>query len=411
MHKTGSKLIAQQGEVIFLEGDQGDTAYVIEKGSIEIYIGEGADRSTIAVLRAGEIFGEMSILDGANRSASAVSIEETTLSTVSSDQLLERVNNSDPIVRLMITMLLKRNRENLKKSYALRQESLLDTHDKVIRLTRKEKKEKDSVISKIKFEAELQHALESKDFLLYQQPIMNLQTDKVAGFECLIRWNSPTRGMVRPDIFMSIAEETSLIIPMGHWILEEALKNTAKIRDQVKNNQMLDDQYFVSINISGRQLQDPLFFKVIQDYAEKYQINKRQIKLEITERILVEGKQVEDWIAKCRKKGFSIALDDFGTGYSSLGYISNYDVDNIKIDKSFTRKVEENPKMRVIVENMIKMAKGLNIPVIAEGVETDEHLQMLRNFRCPYAQGYLFSKPLPVEEIIRWLNEQAKKAA
>lgn len=401
------------GDIIFKEGQSGDCAYLIEKGQIEIYVSNKEENTPLSLLGPGEIFGEMAILDGSRREASAKANTEVVLSVVSKEALSERIDDADPIVRLLITMLTNRMRETLKISKSITQKKKFHV---------KEHKNRNTditdvnlglgVIQKIRYEKELHEALEKDEFEIQFQPIVNVQTQNIVGFEALTRWNSPEHGVVRPDLFMGIAEETSLIVPLGHWIAETACMEFGKIQKQLKDKLGKIPTLFCSINVSGRQMQDPKLFNILQKATWMAKINPNQIKLEITERVLVSGSFVFDWISKCRSRGYSVALDDFGTGYSSLSYLSQMDANNIKIDKSFVQAMVDDEKTMVIVKSIVDMASGLGKTVIAEGIETHEQLRILKEINCKYAQGYLFSKALKTQDVIKFLTKKpAKKAA
>ncbi len=189
------------------------------------------------------------------------------------------------------------------------------------------------VVEKIKLEKSLKNALDANEFRIHYQPIIDVKTNRIAGFEALMRWNNPDRGMVRPDIFMGIAEETSLIVPIGHWIIKKTFRDFAKLKQNLRKEGVPEEPLFLSINIAAKQFNDPNLFSVLNDTAKYYSVKPNEIKLEITERVLLAGNFVFDWISKARKMGYSVALDDFGTGYSSLSYLANLEVNNLKIDK------------------------------------------------------------------------------
>lgn len=436
--KFYSKRSVRPGEIIFNEGDDGDSAYIIEKGRVEIFVGEDDTITPIAVLGVGEIFGEMAIIDSSTRAASARAIDNVELTIVSQEQLAERISLADPIVRLLISMLIQRSRDNFEiHSRKVRGENFEDVHEEVVaRATTKpeiqappilkllngeeeistevgqinHQQAGEDALSKIKMEAELQRALENNEFQLFYQPIIDNRTMKIAGFEALIRWDHEEKGMVRPDIFMGIAEETSLIIPIGQWVIQQACRDSMAIRNSIKDWSNIKKNFFVSVNVSGRQLNDPEFFEVLEESTLQNHVIPSTFKLEITERVLVGGQLVENWITECHRRGFTVALDDFGTGYSSLSYLSQFHVDNLKIDRSFVRKIHDDKKTRVIVKAIIELAKGLGIHLIAEGIETEKDAQVLKKWGCQQAQGYLYARPMPMLEIVEFLKNKYKKA-
>lgn len=401
------------GEIIFTEGEIGQCAYLIDQGRVEIFVDKKEERTPLARLGAGEIFGEMAIIDGGPRSASAMAMEDSELTVVSKEQLTERVSDADPVVRLLIVMLLSRVRDGIKEvgKYGKHKEyvpkEVTSTHD----LDHLDDKTSKEVLNRIRFESELKEALTKNEFSVHCQPIVDLKDNDVAGFEALMRWNSPTRGLVRPDIFMGIAEESSLIIPMGRWVIKKACEEFMKIKDALSMFDRPVDHLFMSINVSGRQFNDPQFFKILNNATKKYGHRPEQIKLEITERVLVTGNMVEAWIQRCRDYGYTIALDDFGTGYSSLSYLSRLNVNNIKIDKSFVHGMEDDPNTMIIVKSIATLANHLNRPAVAEGIETEKQLKVLKKLGAAYGQGYLFCKPMPVDQLIEFLLQEEIEAA
>lgn len=411
MSKNTHTKIFGKGEVIFREGEKGNCAYLIDHGRVEIRIGRGSESTPIAVLGIGDFFGEMAILDNATRSATAVALEPCELVEVSKNQINERVEDADPIVRFLISILINRLRDSLRVSEELTTSGVLSVTkvghsvSKVVKLS--DLKKNKEVVEKIKLEKALKDALDEDEFLMHYQPILDFKNGGVAGFEALMRWDSPERGMVRPDIFMGIAEETSLIVPLGQWLVKQVIRDFAKIKKQTKYKKPL----FMSINIAAKQFNDKNLFRVLNRSCEQYGIHPKEIKLEITERVLLSGGFVFDWIKKARQMGYSVALDDFGTGFSSLSYLANLEVNNIKIDKTFVEKIIEDPKTRSIVRAIVDMSKSLDLVIIAEGVETQKEWNMLRDFGCTYMQGYLYSKPLALADLVALLTGQKKRRA
>lgn len=399
----------KSGQTIFNKDDSGEHAYLINSGVVEVRNGDIA----IAILGEGEIIGEMAIIDGSTRSATAIALDNCELIEISKAQLNERIDDADPVVKFLISMLMTRLRESLSSDEVSdHTKPNFITTGKVVSLDNF-KSNKD-VVEKIKLETELRDAIVENELRVHYQPILDFRTGNISGFEALMRWQSPDRGFVRPDVFIGVAEETSLIIPMGHWIIKQSIKDFARLKTALINEGKYKKPMFMSINVAAKQFADKDLFKVLNFCVEKYRVDPREIKLEITERVLLAGDFVFKWIDMARAKGYSVALDDFGTGYSSLNYLANLSVNNLKIDKSFVDKIIENEKSRSIVKSIIDMSKNLNISVIAEGVEEQKEWDLLRSFGCDYMQGYLYSKPLAYNDLIALLSRSAghkKKAA
>lgn len=390
------------GEKIFTEGEAGSCAYLIEKGHIEIFIGHGDSEVVLTTLGPGEVFGEMSVIDGSPRSASARAHGQSELVVISAETISERIDSSDPIVGLLISTMLRRMR---RSNQSVGGQVNVEEQSKLL-LQSKSKispEAEESVRDKMRMESELKQALVNGEFILHYQPIMDVQKGSVSGFEALIRWQSPQRGLVRPDIFMSIAEETSLIVPIGKWVIEESISALKELNKLHRSLHKDAEDLFMSINISGRQFHDQGFHSHLQKVIESAEVETSQIKLEVTERIFMEGPAVVQSIRKCRDMGFHVALDDFGTGYSSLSYLAQFQVDSLKVDQSFVRTMLEDDKTYVITNSIIMMANGLGIPVIAEGIESGKEHQTLRSMDCRFGQGYLFSRPVPLKDALDFL--------
>lgn len=252
---------------------------------------------------------------------------------------------------------------------------------------------------KMMIEKQLRTALDNEEFELYYQPIMDLKTNEIAGMESLIRWNNETLGQVTPDEFISIAEETGMIIPIGHWVLNTALEQNARWQKAAYK------PLTISINVSVRQLLAPTFLEMVENAIENTTLDATYIVLEITESIAMYAESMIEKLEALKELGISLSMDDFGTGYSSLGYLTKYPLDSLKIDKSFVIGMNRDDENKAIIKTIIAMAKELDLKVIAEGVEGQEEYQFLDEIGCDYAQGYCFSRPLPAIDFEKkWLT-------
>ena len=253
---------------------------------------------------------------------------------------------------------------------------------------------------KMMIEKQLRTALDHNEFELYYQPIIDLKTDEIVAMESLLRWNNKILGQVSPDELISIAEETGMIIPIGQWVLNTALQQSAKW--QKEGNKSL----IISINVSVRQLLDPLFVEHVKNAINDASIDPSYIVLEITESIAMYADSMIAKLCALKELGISLSMDDFGTGYSSLSYLNKYPLDSLKIDKSFVMGMHQDEENKAIVKTIIAIAKQLDLKVIAEGVEGQEESCFLNEMDCDFAQGYLFSRPLPAGEFQEnWLIE------
>ena len=245
---------------------------------------------------------------------------------------------------------------------------------------------------KMMIEKQLRSALDNEEFELYYQPIMDVKTNEIIGMESLIRWNNEILGRVTPDEFIPIAEETGMIISIGQWVLETAIKQNA--RWQIEGCKPLK----VSVNVSVRQLLEPTFLATVKNAIEHTTIDASYIVLEITESIAMYAESMLEKLYELKKLGITLSMDDFGTGYSSLSYLNKYPLDSLKIDKSFVMGMNQNVENKALIKTIIAIAKQLDLKVIAEGVEEDEEYQFLSEIGCNYAQGYYISRPLSVTD-------------
>ena len=396
----------KKGDLIFDAHELGQCAYIIDSGQVEIFIEEDHSETQIAILEKGGIFGEMAIIDGAERSASARAYSDCRLTEVSPDQLSERIDRSDPIVRLLLSVLLKRVRLGLQHPEEPQKTPIpFAEENPELNL------DNPTPLDKIRIESSLSEALDTGSLILYYQPLVNFNTEDIAGFEALIRWRHPKNGMISPALFMGIAEETSLIIPIGRWVVKQACRQFRELKTkllQQGHSPEYIETLFMSVNVSGRQLEDEEFFDILDQETTAHQHKPENIKLEITERILVDEGKAKSWVNHCRSKGYKVALDDFGTGYSSLQYLTSLSVDNIKLDRSFVKEIQDNSKAEVIVKAIIQMSKGIESSITAEGIETPAEAQVLTRLGCHYGQGYHFCRPQPISEIISLFSELKK---
>lgn len=250
------------------------------------------------------------------------------------------------------------------------------------------------VLSYIQLETDLRHAINNRDFMIYYQPIISLETDRIFGFEALLRWHHEKRGFIPATEFIPVAEETGLIVPIGNWVLQEACQQIRQWQKQFPS----DPPLTISINVSNKQISQPDFIKQIKHILEITGLNPQSLKLEITESFLIEDAKITTVLSQLKEMDIQIHIDDFGTGYSSLSYIQQFPVSALKIDRSFINKMGLEGEDSEIVRAIVNLAHNLKMDVIAEGVEKGEHLPILKALKCKYVQGYFFSQPLNGKE-------------
>ncbi len=256
------------------------------------------------------------------------------------------------------------------------------------------------VKQRLHLENDLRKALENDEFTLYYQPIFDLETDVIQGFETLIRWQHPQRGFVSPGEFIAIAEETELIAPMGHWILHTASQQLASWQAQFPAKPLR-----ISINLSVKQLQSSLL-QQLEEVLATYNLQNNSLGLEITESMLVQNVEVtRRLLEQIKAEGICLSIDDFGTGYSSLSYLNQLPVDTLKIDRTFVSPAATDIRNQVIAESVIALSNALGLKAIAEGIETPQQLQWLKGLDCELGQGFLFSPPVTAAQATELLKQ------
>jgi diguanylate cyclase (GGDEF)-like protein len=241
-------------------------------------------------------------------------------------------------------------------------------------------------------EQDLRKALPAGEFELYYQPVINVASNEISGFEALIRWNHPKRGIVAPGTFIPLAEEIGFIVPIGEWVIRQACATAARWPEDIR----------VAVNISAVQFRNPGLMQVIIGALAASGLHPTRLEIEITETVLLQDKETTLAVLhQLRELGVRIAMDDFGTGYSSLTYLQCFPFDKIKIDRSFVQDITENAGSLNIVRAVAALANGMGMTATAEGVETREQLDSIASEGCTEMQGFLFSQPLPVQEIER----------
>jgi diguanylate cyclase len=377
--------------VLFLQGEMGESAFIIEKGRVIIYLTKDKEDFPLSVLGEGEIFGEMSILDNQVRSASAKTLEDCELIPVTKDMLLERVHAADTVVRLLLRVLLKRLRS---------QNDLITLNPKKEFLSTQVVQQEDiEAVQKIKLESRLKDAFNNREFVMYYQPILDLTRDRIIGAEALIRWFPPTGEHISPAIFMDVIESSAFMIPFGRWILEECFKDLKVIQEK-KN----DKSFSLSINISGKQFVQDNFVEEVEKLRTSNGLEATAIKLEMTERVMMDGALALDTLKRFHDIGYGLSIDDFGTGFSSLQYLFRMPLDNIKIDRSFVRDMLRDDKALAIVKSLIYLAQSLRMKVIAEGIEKEEEKSLLKALGVESGQGFLFSKAISLRDFLQLVS-------
>ncbi|MDL0433095.1 EAL domain-containing protein [Marinobacter sp. TBZ242] len=252
---------------------------------------------------------------------------------------------------------------------------------------------------RLQMESLMRRALEQEEFELYYQPIVHTESGELCAAEALLRWKNPALGMVMPDRFIPLAEETGLITPIGEWVLQEACLAAMRWKDTEGTS------IGISVNVSPRQFRDPGFITTVMNALETSGLAPQQLELEITERLILDNTiETADILRQLDQSGIRLSVDDFGTGYSALSYLKSYPFDTLKIDKSFVQDVMKEQDDAALVKAIINMAHSLGLRVIAEGVEEESQTHFLQREGCDYSQGYFYSRPLPEADFRQWLR-------
>ena len=260
----------------------------------------------------------------------------------------------------------------------------------------------------LQIENNLRRALERNEFRVFYQPVVSLETGEIRELEALIRWEHPEHGLILPNDFISVAEETGLIISIGNWVLEEACRQTRRWQQDFSSAERLS----VSVNLSAKQLMHPALTSQVKEILAKTGLAARALKLEVTESMVMEySEKALNVISELRALGISFSTDDFGTGYSSLSYLHRFPFERLKIDRSFISKMNVESKSEAIVRTILLLGQNLNIEVVAEGIETELQLERLRALGCQLGQGYLFAKPIAAHEIEKLLADNFSTAS
>jgi EAL domain-containing protein (putative c-di-GMP-specific phosphodiesterase class I) len=251
---------------------------------------------------------------------------------------------------------------------------------------------RNEMLKTTEIEQDMNEALSGKQFLMYLQPKYNLETGKICGAEVLARWKHPVKGLIQPNDFIPLFERNGFILKLDEYMWEEACKTLADWRAQGKTPVPL------SVNISRYHIKNNDLVSVWKKLIRKYNIPTSDLTLEITETFFYDSSDLYDVLQRLQNMGFKLEVDDFGAGYSSLNMIRQIPVDTIKIDKDFLDKKLSTDKGKIVISHTIAMAKDLKLSVVAEGVETQEHVDFLKSSSCDIAQGFYFAKPMPLED-------------
>jgi EAL domain-containing protein (putative c-di-GMP-specific phosphodiesterase class I)/CRP-like cAMP-binding protein len=428
-------------EFIFAEGDPGDCAYIINSGMVEVSLDKDGRQLVVATLTKGDILGEMAIIDRKPRTASARAIVPTEVTAIPLNYVSQKIEQSDPTVRMFLRLAMARYRDlNVRmgqvfESLSLGQEE--DSEDPFAASTMELKnvvsqfaemqKRIDSAVSRpaptdsgslfgeetleitkllVTEEQLLRAAMANKEFRLHYQPIIDLSNNRVSGCEALVRWKHPSGEMILPSRFLAQVENSDLIFELGYWIAEEACRFQSRLANELGLN------LSVAINLSGKQFEDQHLVPSLADIMDRTGAARERIKFEITESLLIDNPELATQsLFQLKEAGAKLAIDDFGTGYSSFSYLHRFPFDTLKIDRAFVNAMTRDKKSNRIVKSLVNLSHDLEMEVVAEGIESKQEAEMMRNFNAAYGQGFYFSKPVDETRFIKLLRPREKAAS
>ena len=399
---TGSaKKMFKKGDILLREGEQGDVAYVIESGSVEVLIQRDGALIQIGTRGPGSIIGEMAMIDDKPRTATIRAIEDCQVLEISRDDFSRRVDSADPILKMVMRVVMARYRDMMSRSQIIQ----LPAAAMMTENAENSNEFHDLAVNAIKIHHELKNALEKNELLLYYQPIISLQDMKIAGFEALMRWKHPEKGLIPPGVFIPVAEESGLIVELSQWALAVSCDAIKELTQAANQKLLADKPLFVSVNFSVKDFSTGNFSDKVKQTLRQKAIDPAHIHLEITESLLMEAPgPAKLALEDCHKAGISVSIDDFGTGYSSLSYLHFFPISTLKIDQSFIRSMDGEPSSKVLVNSIIGLAHNMGIKVIAEGIENEHEAVTLKELGCEECQGYWFARPMPLADALKFVQ-------
>ena len=399
IEETNKKEI-KAGDIILKQGDEGSHAFIIESGSVEILIEKENNLiQSIGTRGPGTIIGEMALVDNNPRTATIKAVEDSVLLEITKNDFERRLGNSDPVIQMVTQVILARYRDIITRAQILGTQNNTSTPEEL----EKGLVEKTNAVANIKLSNELKNALDNDELELHYQPIIDLKTKNIKGFEALIRWKHDKKGYISPEIFIPLAEDNGQILDISRWVVLKACKTLRKVKDAFNDN-----DFFMSVNFSASDFANADFKSYVNYALNESNIKPHEIHLEITERLLMNNpRSARDTIEACRKDGMLISIDDFGTGYSSLSYLHHFPIDILKIDQSFINNMVNDQSALELVKSIITLSHNMGMKIIAEGIETEEQSQILENLNCDQVQGYLDARPMSEDNLILFIQQQS----
>ena len=405
-----------KGTVLFHEKDERNCAYIIEKGEVEISVIRDSKKVSLVRLGQGEEFGETALLGTGKRTATAIATEDCEVFCIFPSILRDRIMQLDPLVGLLMSLLVSRYRQWRYVSPEMASEAIIVPHiSEDLKLIEKAddflqdlNTQKEIALKELRMAQEIIEAVAKEQLGPYLQPIVSLKDMKLMGFESLIRWHHPQKGMISPMEFVPVAERTNIVSHLDMMMLQRACK---LVKDVQKAAGPLGRKLYISVNLSGIHFSTEEFSEKVIEVVRASGVDPQQIVLEITESALMgNATAAERALKRLKAAGLTIALDDFGTGYSSLSYLHRFSIDLLKIDRSFVNDIHnKNGKSLDVVRSIVSLAKTFGLSIVAEGIEFKEDIGTLAALGCDTGQGYLFSRPMPIDRALEFVAESTKQ--
>jgi EAL domain-containing protein (putative c-di-GMP-specific phosphodiesterase class I) len=363
-----------------------------------VLTGTSDDPVRIAVLAEGAMFGEVALLDHQPRTASVITLMPTSLIRIDRVHVEELLVRADPVIQYLLRLLLERFRSTSNKSATPatsasfkvpgEQYAAPDLHAAAVRT--------------LSLAHDLSAAIGSDQLVLFYQPIVGLTSQTLNGFEGLVRWRHPTMGLVNPDEFIPLAEKTGLIHRIGDWVLDKGVQDWPRLR--ARCNPEPGQSAFISLNLSAPELCQEGIVDRVQRMLDAVGMPAHELRIELTETTIITNLELVTTVTqRLRRMGVGIALDDFGTGYAGLDYLQTLPFSCMKIDKGFVQNMHISERSFQIIKSALELSRRLGLSTVAEGIEDRETATALASMGCNYAQGFLFAKPMPLEQACAWV--------
>ena len=393
-------------EVLFKQDDRGDCAYVVETGLLEVSVDRGGQRDVLSTVGPGALLGEMALLDNGSRMATVTAVQPSVLRVLTRNHLSDRLDLADPLLRHILNVVITRYREVTQRVGAAVPGAL----SPLARGAAAESAGDDQTVAmdRLRMEQDLELALENDEFLLHYQPIMRLDDETVAGFEALIRWAHPKRGLIMPDDFIPLAEQSDLINRIGHWVIRTATAALAQL-DATRPLTPGLGPLFMTVNISGRQFYDPQLIPMLGSSLELSGIAPNRLFLEITESSLLDQLEPAALLMRqCESLGVRLSVDDFGTGFSALSYLYRLPVSSVKLARAFIQDLSTYPASAKIIGAVARLGNELAMDTVSEGIETAAQAAAVRALGVRFGQGFHYGAGLPLPVATGFLSGSSR---